>query len=95
MVDHRKKFFFSSGEINFRVKSPNDCLTSIKAIYSERAISVDEIDGISIMFENWRFNLRQSNTEALVRVNVETTKDLEFLKEKTHEITQLVAGFNR
>ena len=44
---------------------------------------MDEIDGLSISFENWRFNLRQSNTEPLVRLNVETRGDKFLLAEKT------------
>ena len=94
IVDDRRKYFLSSGEINFTVNNPVECLASVKALYNEKALSQDEIDGVSMSFEDWRFNLRRSNTEALIRVNVETTRNEEFLNEKVNEITELLERFN-
>ena len=54
----------------------------VKNFFLKEATKVDEFDGLSISFENWRFNLRLSNTEPLVRLNVETKGDQLLLKEK-------------
>ena len=54
---------------------------------------MDEFDGLSISFENWRFNLRLSNTEPLVRLNVETKGDQLLLKEKIENLKNLILDF--
>ena len=64
-----------SGEINRSVPDINAVFGSVKSRYESAALSVDETDGISYEFENWRFNLRASNTEPVVRLNVETKGD--------------------
>ena len=51
---------------------------------------MDELDGLSMSFDNWRFNLRKSNTEPLVRLNIETREDHILLKEKTSELKSLI-----
>ena len=51
---------------------------------------MDELDGLSMSFDNWRFNLRKSNTEPLVRLNIETRFDTKLLKEKTLELKSLI-----
>ena len=51
---------------------------------------IDELDGLSMSFENWRFNLRRSNTEPLIRMNVETRGDQTLLAEKTEELKLLI-----
>ena len=51
---------------------------------------IDELDGLSMSFDNWRFNLRKSNTEPLVRLNVEARGDDVLLKEKTNELELLI-----
>ena len=58
--------------------------------YAKSAISIDDTDGVSVSFENWRFNLRVSNTEPLVRLNVETVGDEELLQNKLSEIEGLL-----
>jgi phosphomannomutase len=52
---------------------------------------VDRTDGVSIEFADWRFNLRGSNTEPLLRLNVETRGDTQLMTNKTAEITALIA----
>ena len=81
ILDRRNKFH-SSGEINFTVVDPTECLEKIKIYFCETAQLVDEIDGLSMSFEDWRFNLRQSNTEPLVRLNVEAKAKGSLLKQK-------------
>jgi phosphomannomutase len=56
------------------------------AIYADDAQSIDLTDGLSIEFKEWRFNVRASNTEAVVRLNLETRADSALLKEKAEEI---------
>ena len=86
----RKKCFPSSGEINFSVLDTASKLKQVKEIYFADAKAIDEIDGLSIYFDRWRFNLRQSNTEPLVRLNVETRGDEELLKEKVKELKAIL-----
>ncbi|MCL1077747.1 phosphomannomutase CpsG [Parashewanella spongiae] len=86
----------SSGEINLSLRSPQDAIKKISALYLPLSTSFDETDGISLEFNEkgkmWRFNLRNSNTEPLVRLNVESKGDKELMKQKTKELmTQLTA----
>ena len=68
LISDRKSRFPSSGELNFTVSDTEKCLRSVRDLFSD-AISIEEIDGLSVNFETWRFNLRKSNTEPLVRLN--------------------------
>jgi phosphomannomutase len=82
--------FPSSGEMNFTVANAGACLESAEAQYGPDAMTVDHLDGVSIAHETWRFNLRKSNTEPLVRLNVETRGDADLLAQKTAELTQFI-----
>ena len=81
LILERKKLFPSSGEINFTVVDPENCLKMVNSLFASGATSTDELDGLSMCFENWRFNLRKSNTEPYVRLNVETKGDEVLLTE--------------
>ena len=83
LILERKQRFPSSGEINFTVADPENCLEMVNSLFASGATSIDELDGLSMCFENWRFNLRKSNTEPLVRLNIETRGDQFLLREKT------------
>jgi len=87
MVNNRIEAFPSSGEINFRITNPKKTIESIIKKYEQERLSIDYTDGISITFDKWRFNLRSSNTEPIIRLNVEAKKDKEFLQQKVLEIT--------
>mgnify|MGYP000155144670 FL=1 len=52
----------------------------------------DRMDGLSVVYDEWRFNLRKSNTEPVVRLNVETRGDRELLEQKTRELLDLIQG---
>ena len=83
----------SSGELNFRLTT-HDAPTIISAI--EEKFSVDSpnkslLDGLSLNFGEWRFNLRASNTEPLIRLNIESRGDHSLLASKTQEIQQWLA----
>lgn len=76
-----------SGEINFRVKNAKDIMEALKAQYSDGQI--DELDGAAISYGDWRFSIRSSNTEPLLRLNVEA--DIEGkVHEKKQELVDLI-----
>ena len=75
LVAGRRAAFPSSGEINFRLADPAAAVARVRAAYAPAALATDETDGLSLAFENWRFNLRASNTEPLLRLNAEARAD--------------------
>jgi phosphomannomutase len=75
-----------SGEINLTISDPVRALAAVKSSYEPTALAVDEIDGLSIEYPTWRFNVRSSNTEPVVRLNVETRGDKDLLRLKTREL---------
>jgi phosphomannomutase len=79
-----------SGEINREVADPDRVLREVRRVYEPAAVSVDETDGLSLEFPEWRFNLRLSNTEPVIRLNVETRANRQLLEQKTREILDLV-----
>ena len=80
----------SPGEINFKVKDPRECIEKVFKHFESSALLTDDTDGISMEFKLWRFNLRMSNTEPLVRLNLETRSDEKLLHERLVEITSLI-----
>ena len=86
--------FPSSGELNFSVKDPQKVMDEIFNHYKE-ALSTDFSDGMSMFFGDWRFNIRKSNTEPLVRLNVESKGSNELVKKHTDAITKLIVNINR
>jgi phosphomannomutase len=79
-----------SGEINRRLKDPDAALSRVEAFYGPQALSLDRTDGLSLEFPDWRLNLRKSNTEPVLRLNVETRRNPGLLKEKTAEILKML-----
>lgn len=90
LVDKRLKAYPASGEINSVLDHPKQAINNILEKYKSDAISIDHTDGISVEFENWRFNLRSSNTEPVVRLNVESRNNTDLMLEKTNEILNLL-----
>ena len=90
LIKERKSCFPSSGEINFVVADVANCIETVKQFFAGDVVSVDELDGLSMAFKNWRFNLRKSNTEPLVRLNLETRGDQLMLREKTEILKHLI-----
>ncbi|MBV2127991.1 phosphomannomutase CpsG [Rheinheimera sp. SM2107] len=76
----------SSGELNFSIGQPKQVIAKLAEHYASRAVAVDDTDGLSMDFGTWRFNLRVSNTENVVRLNVETRGDSTLMEQKTAEI---------
>jgi phosphomannomutase len=77
-----------SGEINSQISDAAGKLKEIEKKYSDGKI--DKLDGLSVEYDNWRFNLRMSNTEPIVRLNVEAKADKHLLDEKTKELSELI-----
>ena len=90
LVNKRMAAFPASGEINNTIDDPAALLELIEDKYSEGAESIDHIDGLSIAYSDWRFNLRTSNTEPLVRLNVESKADEPLMQAKTKELLDLI-----
>jgi len=80
----------SSGEINSRIENPDAAIQRVMAEYQGKAELLDETDGISLNFSDWRFSLRQSNTEPLVRLNVESRGDVALMQTRTDDILALL-----
>jgi phosphomannomutase len=88
LVDEMIKAYPCSGEINTTLDNPKPKIEELEKIYSNGKI--DKIDGLSVEFENWRFNIRMSNTEPILRLNVETKGNVELLKQKTEELLKII-----
>lgn len=89
-VGERMAMFPVSGEINRKVNDSAEILTRIKARYAD-GVS-DSIDGVSVAYLEWRFNVRTSNTEPVIRLNVETRGDKKLLATKTAELLAMIGG---
>lgn len=90
MVEERIARYPVSGEINLTIAEPARAFAAIREAFASGALAVDETDGLSIEYPTWRFNVRMSNTEPVVRVNVETRGDKDLLRVKTQEILDLL-----
>jgi phosphomannomutase len=91
LVDERMLRFPASGEINRTIAQPEAAIDLVKRHYQNSAQHVDFTDGLSMEFADWRFNLRCSNTEPLVRLNVEARGDETLMRAKTEELLALLA----
>ncbi|MGO0308642.1 phosphomannomutase CpsG [Endozoicomonas acroporae] len=90
MVSERIAMFPSSGEINSQLTDPQAAIESVLAHYQQDALEIDNTDGISLDMGQWRFNLRLSNTEPVIRLNVESRGDEVLMQEKTAELLKLI-----
>lgn len=90
LVKERIAAFPSSGEINRTLADPDAAIKAVLAKYEASATLVDYTDGIGVEFDNWRFNLRKSNTEPVIRLNVESRADIALMQAKTQELLDLL-----
>ncbi|REL28569.1 phosphomannomutase CpsG [Thalassotalea euphylliae] len=90
LVRERIAKFPASGEINNRIEDADKAIARVHAHYKTDATAINTTDGISMEFSHWRFNLRCSNTEPVVRLNVESKGDLSLMKQKTDEVLDLL-----
>jgi phosphomannomutase len=91
-VRDRFAAFPSSGETNFRVADAGAAIDRVLTAYRDDALSLDETDGVSLAFADWRFNLRRSNTEPLVRLNIESRGGSGGLTARVSDIADLLGG---
>jgi phosphomannomutase/phosphoglucomutase len=90
MLAERMAAYPCSGEINFVVQDADVTAARVLEFYAGQQPRIDRVDGLSVTFANWRFNLRASNTEPLLRLNVESRGDESLMREKTAELSGLI-----
>ena len=90
LVAECQKAYPVSGEINSRIEDPKAVLAAIEGHYKGGAQDVDYTDGLSMNMGEWRFNVRMSNTEPVVRLNVESRGDSDLMQQKTEELLAMV-----
>jgi phosphomannomutase len=92
LVAHRKAAFPSSGEINFTLEDPKGAIERVQAVFELQATAIDEMDGLGFELGDWRFNLRSSNTEPVVRLNVEARGDAKLVSDGVELVKSLLIG---
>ena len=90
LVAGRKAAFPSSGEINYHLTDPAKAIARVRAVYEPKATVKDETDGLSLELGDWRFNLRSSNTEPVVRLNVESRGQADLMPTRVAAIQALL-----
>jgi phosphomannomutase len=90
LVGERIARFPVSGELNYRIPDAQAAISVFEQRYAPNAVAVDRTDGLSFEFPEWRFNLRTSNTEPLIRLNVEARGSVQLMQTKTAELLQLL-----
>ncbi len=90
LVDERIRAYPCSGEINYSVRDTDEVIEAVLAAFDGQGAVVDRTDGISLDFAEWRFNLRASNTEPVIRLNVETRANAQLLADKTGLLGELI-----
>ncbi len=90
LVKEQFEAFPSSGENNFTVENADAAIETVLQKYKSEALSIDDTDGVSLSFDNWRFNLRKSNNEPLVRLNIEARGNAIDINQKLEDIKSLI-----
>ncbi|WP_459047887.1 phosphohexomutase domain-containing protein [Stenotrophomonas sp. PSU_St99] len=89
-VEDRMAAYPCSGEINFKVADAKAAVARVMEHFAAQSPTLDHTDGISADFGDWRFNLRSSNTEPLLRLNVEARGDAALMQARTDDISRLI-----
>jgi phosphomannomutase len=92
LVAERMALYPVSGEINRRVTDAAAAIAAVRDRYEPDALRVDETDGVGLEFADWRFNLRMSNTEPVIRLNVESRGDAALMERQTRAILSFIDG---
>lgn len=90
MVEERMHAYPCSGEINFRVADTHEAIERVVQAFAEDCLMLDRTDGVSMEFADWRFNLRGSNTEPLLRLNVESRGNNALMRDRTTRIQSMI-----
>ena len=92
MIKFSRESFPSSGEINFEVHNCEAVMSRVLNNFVQSSLHIDHTDGLSLTFKDWRLNLRQSQTEPLIRLNIESRGNRELISKKLDEIDTLIRG---
>lgn len=90
LVAERVKAYPCSGEINYRVDNALEIIKKLEEVYAPLAVKVEYVDGLSIEMNDWRFNVRISNTEPLLRLNVESKNDISKLTSGLNSLHKMI-----
>jgi phosphomannomutase len=90
LLEPLRSEYFISGEINSEVDDPQAKTDELKARFSDGELS--ELDGVSVDYPDWHFNVRPSNTEPLLRLNLESLVSREHMEEKRDEVLGMIRG---
>ena len=90
LVKQMVEAYPSPGEINRKVSDANQVIATVTKKYKDQALVIDTTDGISMEFPEWRFNLRMSNTEPVIRLNIESRGDKQILQENQDALLALI-----
>ena len=90
LVKQMVEAYPSPGEINRKVSDANQVIATVTKKYKDQALVIDTTDGISMEFPEWRFNLRRSNTEPVIRLNIESRGDKQILQENQDALLALI-----
>ena len=90
LVNERIRLYPASGEINCQVDDALSIIRFLEETYARQARVIDYTDGLSMSFDEWRFNVRISNTEPVIRINVESRGDDLLMRTKTKELLSLI-----
>lgn len=90
LVHERQQAYPCSGEFNFTVNDVQAAIEDVRNYFADQRPAIDETDGLSMEFSNWRMNLRGSNTEPLLRLNIEARQSKKNVQEKLHQISTLL-----
>lgn len=93
LVNERIAMYPGSGEINVTLDDADAAFVAVEHKYLPDSLSVDRQDGISVDMGEWRFSLRKSNTEPLVRLNIESRQSKQLMEEKTAELLAVIKQF--
>lgn len=92
LVSEREAAYPCSGEINYQVSDAKAAMSRVEAHFSGNQLAIDRTDGLSLEFADWRLNLRSSNTEPLLRLNIEARGDCKLVNTKVIEIERIIKG---
>lgn len=95
MVKQLQQQFPCSDEINFKVKDASAVMQHIQQHYQAELLTINLLDGLDLIFKDWRLSLRSSNTEPLLRLNIETRADRALLQQKITEVSTLITTFDQ
>lgn len=90
LVGERQQLYPCSGEINFEVADVEGCIQKVRAYFADQNPLIDETDGLSMEFAGWRMNIRGSNTEPLLRVNLESLGNVAVIEKKLSTVMEII-----